>query len=203
MKSARRRKTKDPCPKCYLHKFRCICHLIPRLDFKTRLCLIVHHRELKRTTNTGQLAIHSLVNSQMIVRGLKDEGTLDLTKLLSPNYRSVLFYPSDEAEELNSCFVKKSILPIQLIVPDGNWRQASKVATRHKEIANLERVKLSQVNSRTQHLRTEHFDNGMSTLEAVAYAFGVLEDLKAQQSLLSVYDAKLQQTLLGRGVKKS
>lgn len=197
----RKRKTKNPCSGCGLNPELCLCSEIPVLTLKTKLCLIIHHRELKRTTNTGRLALKSLTNSEMRIRGEKDKGPLDLSDLLVPNYRTVLFYPGDEAQELTTEFVKQSPLPIQLLVPDGNWRQASKVASRHPELQNIERIKISAKNTATQHLRAEHFDAGMSTLEAIAQALGIIEGAEAKDALLKLYQLKLSRTLKGRGVR--
>ncbi|MBL7545401.1 MAG: DTW domain-containing protein [Bdellovibrionaceae bacterium] len=200
MSLTRKRKTKDPCLTCGLHKNLCICSMIPRLSLKTRVCLIIHHRELKRTTNTGRLALHSLVNSELRVRGDKDRTPLDLSDLLTPHVRSVLFFPTDDADELNEAFVNKSQRPIQLIVPDGNWRQASKVTTRHPELQHLERVKLNITNTGSQHVRAEHFASGMATLQAIAHALGIIEGPQVQEQLLRLYKAKLNATLKGRGI---
>ena len=196
---SRKRKTKDPCPGCGLHRNLCVCNLIPSLKLKTRVCLIVHYKELKRTTNTGQLAIKSLVNSEMRIRGQKDAEPLDLTDLLKTEYRTLLFYPSEDAVELTAEFVKQSSLPIQLVVPDGNWRQASKVNSRHPELNGVTRVKISAPNNSEQHLRAEHMAEGMATLQAIAYALGIIEGPAAMHPLLALYQAKLQNTLLGRG----
>lgn len=195
----RKRKTKDPCLDCGLHKILCLCHLIPYLDLKTRLILVIHHRELKRTTNTGRLAIKSLKNSVMCVRGQKDSGALDLSNILTSNYRTLLFFPSDEAKELTTELVSESPLPIQLIVPDGNWRQASKVASRHPELSHTERVKISCPNTSTRHLRAEHFAEGMSTLQAIALALGIIEGAEVQNQLQQLYQEKLNRTLKSRG----
>lgn len=200
MKLDRKRKTKDPCLECGLHKSLCLCHLIPTLTLKTRVCLVIHHRELKRTTNTGRLAIRSLPNSEMRVRGVKDQGPMDLSDLLTTGYRSLLFYPSDEARELTSDLVAETRLPVQLIVPDGNWRQASKVSIRHPELKSVERVKISTINSASIHLRAEHFDEGMSTLQAIALALGIIEGPPVGHQLLALYEEKLKRTLEGRGV---
>jgi DTW domain-containing protein len=194
------RKTKDPCPVCGLHKERCICASIPKLDLKTRLCLVIHRRELKRTTNTGQLAVHSLVNSEMRVRGEQGQ-PLDLSDLITPKYRTVLFFPSDDAIELTSDFVAESDLPIQLIVPDGNWRQASKVFSRQKELEGIPKVKIGKPNLASIHLRKEHLQEGMSTLEAIAEALAVIEGREAVESLFLLYQAKLKATLAGRPLK--
>lgn len=197
-KVSRQRKTIDPCPTCFLHRQRCICESIPRLDLKTRVSLIIHAKELKRTTNTGRLAVHALVNSGMYVRGKTTE-RLDLSSLLVPDYESYVLFPSDDAIHLEDVRPKK---PIQLIVTDGNWRQASKLNTRHPELRHLPRVKISAENMARYHLRKEHFSEGMATLEAIALALQVIEGEEVGKSLKALYQKKLQATLQGRGVKE-
>lgn len=198
----RKRKTKNPCPGCGLHLNLCICSIIQILTLKTRVVLVVHRKELKRTTNTGQLALKSLANSEMRIRGELDKNPLKLADLLTANYRTFLFFPSDDAIELSTELVKSSPVPIQLIVPDGNWRQASKVFTRHPELGSIQKVKISTANNASLHLRTEHFPEGMATLQAIALALGITEGLDVQEILLRLYDAKLRQTLIGRGKQK-
>lgn len=195
-----KRKTLDPCLECGLHKTLCICAHIPRLKLKTKVSLIIHAKELKRTTNTGRLAIKALENSEMFIRG-EGKAPLDLTPLLmGPNYRTLLFYPSSDAIELTPQLVHKSALPIQLIVPDGNWRQAGKVHTRHPELKELPRVMIKTENKAQFHLRKEHSKEGMATLEAIAHALGIIEGEAAGGPLLDLYQKKLSQTLKGRGL---
>lgn len=196
----RKRKTKDPCPVCFVNPERCICSAIPSLSYKTRLCLVVHAKELKRTTNTGRLAVKALQNSEMRIRGEGREA-LDLSDLLVSEYRTVLFYPSDDAVGLTKEFVEQDSRPIQLIVPDGNWRQASKVHYRHHELRDIPRVMIKAANTAKYHLRAETTEEGMATLQAIAEAFGVIEGAAAREALMKVYTAKLNATLIGRGVK--
>jgi len=162
--------------------------------------LVIHSKELKRTTNTGRLALEALTNSEMRIRG-KERETLDLSSLLSPAYRTLLFYPSDNAVELNHEFIEGGKLPIQLIVPDGNWRQASKVHYRHQELQDIPRVKISTPNKAQFHLRAENTESGMSTLEAIARALGIIEGPQVQDELMKLYQKKLEETMKGRGVK--
>ncbi|MFM6928154.1 MAG: tRNA-uridine aminocarboxypropyltransferase [Bdellovibrio sp.] len=192
----RKRKTVDPCPICFLHRQRCICDSIPKHDLKTRVSLIIHAKELKRTTNTGRLALHALVNSEMYVRGQSTE-RLDLSSLLVPSYESYVLFPSDDAVNLEDIKPQK---PIQLIVTDGNWRQASKLNTRHPELSHLPRVKIGAANTARYHLRKEHFSEGLSTLEAIALAIRIIEGEAVGDSLLALYHRKLTATLQGRGV---
>ncbi len=194
----RKRKTKDPCLGCYLHKNLCICDLTPRMTLRTRVVLLVHHRELKRTTNTGRLAHRALINSEMLVRGRPGE-PLNLSHLTTTDYRNLIYFPSAEAVELSPQFVAADSRPIRLIVPDGNWRQASKVPYRHSELRDLAHVKISEPNQATNHLRAEHMPEGMATLEAIARALGIIEGDEVESQLTVFYRAKLERTLLARG----
>lgn len=190
------RKTKAPCPVCALHRERCICAVIPKLSLKTQVLLLIHAKELRRATNSGQLAVRALTNSSLHVRGASRE-RLDLTPYLTDEYETYLFYPSPEARDLATLHPRK---PVRLIVPDGNWRQAAKVHSRHPELADVPRVKLSEVNLSQHHLRKEHMPEGFSTLEAIARAIHHLEGAEAGASLMALYHAKLRATLEGRGV---
>lgn len=192
----RQRKTKDPCVICRLHRERCICAQIPQLNLRTRVALIVHAKELKRTTNTGRLALHALPNSCLVVRGEQRERT-DLSGLLTDDYQSLLLYPGEGAIDLREFALGPK--PIQLLVPDGNWRQAGKVAIRHPELCRVPRVKISALhNPGAPRMRREPVAGGMATLEAIAHAISQLEGEAIGQHLLELYQAKLKATLKGR-----
>lgn len=156
MLKVRKRKTVDPCPICRMHRERCICHHIPKLNLKTKLSLVIHHRELKRTTNTGRLAVQALENSAIYIRG-QDRTPLDLSSILLPEYESYLLYPSEEAIDIETI---KPAKPVHLIVSDGNWRQAGKLHRRHPELRFLPRVRISEKNTAQFHIRQEHFSEG-------------------------------------------
>lgn len=196
---SRKRKTKEPCQVCFLNPALCLCDSIPQLHLKTRITLVIHARELKRTTNTGRLALKALTNSEMRVRGA-DKNPVDLSSLLTPQYQTFLFYPSDDAVALTPSLVAESTKPIQLIVPDGNWRQASKVHYRHTELKNIPRVMIKDINLSEHHLRAEHTPEGMATLQAIAFALGIIEGEDVKNQLLRLYQTKLERTLIGRGV---
>jgi DTW domain-containing protein YfiP len=158
--------------------------------------------ELKRSSNTGRLALRALVNSEMRVRGDTREA-LDLRDLLTDRYRTFLFYPSVDAVELDHELVAQDRTPIQLIVPDGSWRQAGKVQHRHPELRDVPRVKIGAPNLSKFHLRAQHRPEGMATLQAIAHALGVIEGDLVKAQLMKLYQAKLEQTLLARGLLSS
>jgi DTW domain-containing protein YfiP len=110
----------------------------------------------------------------MRVRGQTRE-TLDLRDLLTSQYRTFLFYPSDDAVELDKELVAQDQKPIQLIVPDGTWRQASKVHYRHHELKDVKRVMISTPNSSKFHLRAQHRREGMVTYRRSPMLLGLLK----------------------------
>ncbi len=50
------------------------------------------------------------------------------------------------------------------------------------------------------HLRAQHRREGMATLQAIAHALGVIEGDLVKAQLMKLYHAKLEQTLIGRGL---
>ena len=195
----RTRKIKDQCPMCAASRTLCLCDAVPSIELNTKICLVIHRRELKRSSNTGLLALRALVNSEMRIRGEGRE-TLDLKDLLTPQYRTFLFYPSDDAVELDKELVVQERTPIQLIVPDGTWRQARKIHSRHHELKDVPRVKISTPNNSTFQLRAQSRPEGMATLQAIAHGLGVIEGDLVGAQLMKLYHAKIERTLIGRGL---
>lgn len=155
--------------------------------------------ELKRSSNTGRLALRALVNSEMRVRGETRE-PLDLSDLLTDRYRTFLFYPAVDAVELDHELVAQERTPIQLLVPDGTWRQAKKVHSRHRELKDVPRVKIGVPDISKFHLRAQHRPEGMATLQAIAHALGVIEGDLVKAQLMKLYIAKVERTMIGRGL---
>lgn len=193
-----KRRTKEPCLKCFLHLERCICSELPSIETKTRLALIIHAQELKRTTNTGRLAHFVLPNSSLHIRGhLEHRSHLEVD--LKLNLEPLLLYPSEKAEPLTEALAQGLNRPALLIVPDGNWRQAAKVPQREPLLKDIRHVKLMPKQlDQSRVLRKEHNPCGMATLQAIAMAYEILEGSEIGAELHRVYRLKLEATLAGR-----
>jgi DTW domain-containing protein len=195
----RQRKTKEPCGICAASRHACLCDVVPRIELRTKICLVIHHRELSRSSNTGLLALRALVNSEMRIRGEGREA-LDLEDLLTSQYRTFLFYPSNNAIELDEALVMQEATPIQLLIPDGTWRQARKIHSRQRELKDLPRVKISTPNNSTFQLRAQSKPERMATLQAIAHGLGIIEGDPVRAQLMKLYYAKIERTLKGRGI---
>ena len=192
-------KPKQRCSICGSSPTLCMCAKLPRLELRTRVALVIHRHELLRSSNTGMLAVRALVNSELRIRG-ESRAALDLSDLLSPHYRSLLYYPSADAIELNAALVAADPRPIQLIVPDGTWRQARKIHSRQHELRDVPRVKISTRNDTAFQLRAQSRPEGMATLLAIASALGIIEGEAVARQLMQLYQARVARTLSARGL---
>jgi DTW domain-containing protein len=194
---------KARCEKCQLPLELCACSLMPSYDLPTRLVLLLHAQELKKPSNTGQLATRVLKNSELRIRGAADRTPLDLEGLFDDNYETALLALHPNAQELNSDYVAKQKKPLRLLVPDGTWTQASRLASKlQKKFPDLPMVKLKADTPSMYRLRTEHDPNGMATYEAIARALGVLEGQKIREEMEKFFLIFSDRMLYTRGKLK-
>lgn len=196
---SRRSNTASRCDRCRLHLSLCICAMIPRLETRTRLVLVVHRSEYIKTTNTGRLAAACLVNSEVLVRGHEDAPTEPIH--IPPGSQGVVLFPADDAIALAELApsLRSAGQSVTLVVPDGNWRQASKVRGRVPGLSALPCVMLPAGVPSAYRLRSESHPVGMATLEAIARAMGILEGREVQEGLERPFRAMVERTLWSRG----
>ncbi len=177
----------------------CICGEIRKLDVRSQLCVVMHRDEAIKTTNTGSLAARCLSGSSVMVHGKRGQ-TLDVPDLTGR--RGLLLFPSVEATPLDSATHAPHLTgtPVTLFVPDGTWRQATKMRRRVPWLRDMEPVSLPQGPETAYHLRRETKDGGLATAEAIARAFGVLEGPEVQTELERVFRVMVERTLFSRGL---
>jgi DTW domain-containing protein YfiP len=182
-----------------MHQTVCVCGLLPRLETRTRLVLVIHRLEVQKTTNTGKLATMCLPNSETLVRGFQTD--TEPPAQWPEGSQPLLLFPFEDAVPLES-YARENLgdgRPVTLFVPDGNWRQASKVRKRVPGMANVPCVTLPKGDRAPRRLRLETRDDGLATIEAIARAFGVLEGPAVEEALSFVFRAMVERTLWTRG----
>ena len=192
---SRRDNTDLRCARCRMHESLCVCALMPRLVTRTRLALVIHRYEERKPTNTGRLATECLTNSEVFVRGHKDAPSGPFT--WDPETEPLLLFPHPGATVLAAR--PSTARPVTLIVPDGNWRQASKVRNRVPGLRDVACVTLPPDVPSIYRLRSEAHANGLATVEAIARALGILEGPEVRVALESVFRAMVERTLWSRG----
>jgi DTW domain-containing protein YfiP len=177
-----------------MHATLCICDLVPQLRTRTQLTLLVHYREARKPTNTGQLAARCLEGSTIEITGERERPLpMPVTGELQP----ILLYPADDAVPIAQ-FAARSV---RLIVPDGTWRQASKMRRRIAGLDAIPCVTIDQVTT-TYRLRAEPKEGGLATLEAIAAALRILEGHDGpaiEAAMLAVFRVMVERTLWLRG----
>jgi DTW domain-containing protein len=202
------------CVRCRMHDALCMCALLPRIETQTRLLLVVHRTEWQKPSNTGSLGAACLVNSEVLVRGTSPAKWLpgglrkpprntepEAPSLDAEKTQIVVLYPAADAISLEQLApeLRADRRPVTLIVPDGNWRQASKVRQRVPWLHGVRCAGLSSAGPSHYRLRTESHPHGLATLEAIARAFGILESADVQVALERVFAAMVERTLWARG----
>jgi len=195
----KRRHIKPKCPDCLLHADLCICKLVEPIETKTRLVLLIHFIEERKSTNTGKLATVVLNNSECRIRGKLNE-PVNLEGIVDPRRETLVLFPYEDATDLTPDYIARIQKPVTLVVPDGTWRQAWKIVPNEPALAALPRVKLSMNGPPTRYqLRHEHRADGLATFEAIARAIGLFEGSEVQRKMERLFEEKIQRMLFTRG----
>lgn len=188
------------CPSCKIHKTLCFCDAIHEVKTKTRISIIMHHRETHLTSNTANLARLVLPNCEISLRGLPNNPfsieTLKLNKLEIPLY----LFPHEDAVELSPEFLEKNVdKRFHLIVPDGTWSQAVKFYRREAGLSGIQCVKLAPGGPGRYKLRKSSDENRLSTYEAISRALGILEQShELQKEMEVIFDTMVERVIRGR-----
>ncbi len=193
-----RSKRSERCEVCLMHTAHCLCSELPSLDLLTRVVVIMHHREWLKPTSTARLYTLSAPNSEIRIRGDKDI-PFHTDGIVTEDRRCLYLFPSGDARVLSTEMVDEDPRPISLIVPDGSWRQASKIGQREPAFIHLPRVVLPDMGPSRYRLRSEPKVGGLSTFEAIARALRILEGEETYQALDSLFTKMVERTLATRG----
>lgn len=186
------------CTRCRLHAACCICeHLVP-LDLETRVVLIMHYKELPKTTATGPLALAALDNSELHVHGRRGQ-PVELDHLHDEQRRVLVLFPQAGACPLSEAFRNEDRRPVTLVVPDGSWRQASRICRRIGAVARAQPVTLAPGQTTRWGVRRETHPAGLATFEAIARALGYLESESVRRELESSFERMVTATYQNRG----
>lgn len=195
--------TQGRCGRCWIFKPLCVCgEFVPR-ETRTRVIIVMHRRELTLATNTARLAALCLSRCEIRVRGLEDERLSQQGLVPTADVQPVVLFPYEDAEVLDPAWLDRHDVasrPVTLIVPDGNWRQGRKAATREPGLKDLPRVKLAPGPLSRYRLRKEHQPQFVSTFEAIARALGVLEGNPVlREELEAFFEKRVERSLWASG----
>jgi DTW domain-containing protein YfiP len=195
-----------------MHRSLCICSLLPRIETRTRVVLIVHQLEAVKPTNTRLVAARCLPSATVVYRGRAPEGVAPAgahgevgatpdwpaaVAAAAAGARPLVLYPHPSATPLEDWRGRTEA--VALVVPDGTWAQATRIHARFAARAG-DPPCVSLPASRTgKRLRMGRSPHQMATLEAVALALGILEGPAIRDALLHIYRVMADRTLWTNG----
>lgn len=187
-----------PCPACRLPGWLCVCALAPRLAVRTPLVLVVHVHDLPRTSNTVRLLALAVPGVTVLPHGAPP-APADPAAHVPAGATPVVLFPGRGARPLTPGLVAALPSPPALVVPDGSWRQASRMVKRLPLLAGAVKASLPDRGLPGPSVRRNREGHRVSTYEAVARALCVLEGEAVAGPLLDFYRRATDRMLLVRG----
>lgn len=179
------------CQRCWIRLEFCVCPHLPRVETRTRVLVVRHERESWKSTGTARVAGLALPNLTFVDF---DDDPAGVNERLPALDDAVLLFPSETPAPW------PTTPPSTLVVIDGTWRQTRRMFTKLPRLHGLPRVQLDGPPATTLRLRDTSFEQGRSTLEAIAEALGRLEGPAVQEPLLRLHADFVERVLKARGV---
>lgn len=170
------------CTACALPLAACLCAELEPLSIATRVVVRMHRVESTKLTNTGRLVPKLVAGAELEIVGI----TPPPEARPREGERRLLLFPSANARKLAPELTRDG--PITLVVPDGSWSQARRIAQHELRRADVELVSLPDPGTSRYRLRRKPLEGGLATLEALAHALGALEGAHVEQHLLRAFD---------------
>lgn len=193
----RGRRDTDRCAQCRLRSDLCICALIQPIATRTRVVVVMHRIERYKSTNTARLLAAALKNASLTEWGVWGEECV-----LPPLAQAAVLFPDPSAETLTAKWVARQREPVTLVVPDGNWRQATKVVRKTEQLRGLPKLALPEGPPTRFILRRNTRPGATCTIEAAARALAILEGpergLDVQRHLEQLFDELQRRVLWSR-----
>ncbi len=185
------------CRTCRLRLADCVCANAPRLDIATRLIVIIHAKEWRRSSNTGYLARLATKTGEVRIHGLPHL-TVNSNGIDTDPRATLALYPGRGALPLTAEFLATLPRPLTLLVPDGNWMQAKNMMRRLPMLARAQPVRLDGPSLGLACLRRNAYPDRMSTFEAIAQALGKLENEAIAATMLDFFQRLLPYMALSK-----
>lgn len=174
------------CEICYMHKGDCICAIAPAVHPRSPISLVMHVSEVFKTTSTARLIPLSIPSARVQIRGLSKGFThpyldylakrgRDEAMIFTGTYQKLALFPSREALDIGEFKDEWNQGKLELLIPDGNWNQASRMVHREKIFEGSIPVRLNSKSKGNYLFRTQVEDGRFSTFESLIRSLEILE----------------------------
>ena len=179
------------CPRCWILQAHCICGDVPTVKTRTEVVVVRHERESWKSTGTARIAALAMPNLRILDFGEDAEPARGALPEEVAGGAHLLF-PTDEVTPFGE--VKR------LILLDGTWRQTRRMYVKLPALHPVPKFSLPQKQAKVLRLRDSKFEDGRSTLEAIAEAIALLEGDEVAAPLHALHAAYVERVFRARGV---
>ena len=170
---------------------------------RSRVVLVLHQSEARKSSNTGRLAVRCLPNSLVVAHGrLPDSAGEGRLLVTGPPYpwqdgqgAPVLLFPDENARPIEEW--RASHEAVTLIALDGTWAQAARARRRLPGLLDLASASVP-TGPPLHRIRDDPRPGRLGTLEALGRALGVLEGGHVQAQLEAILAKAAQRLRHGR-----
>lgn len=168
----------------------CWCSSLPNptIEIKSRVLILQHPAEEKRTLRTALMLQLGLQKGRCIVYRGKRFPNPNSHEELAPILNAantILLYPSNNAVPLEQ--IRQQLQNFEncnLVLIDGTWPQAKSIYASSPQLQQLRQVKLITGGNSDYIIRTQPTEGCLSTLETAAQCLAILENRPELKEIL-------------------
>jgi len=180
------------CQRCLILQAQCICAHLPTVKTKTEVVIVRHEREGWKSTGTARIAALAMPELRLLEFG--EDAEPALSALPAEVSGAHLLFPGPDAQPLAAGAVTK------LIVLDGTGGETGGMWARLPWLQAGPKGGLPPKQAKVLRRRESKFEEGRSTLEAIAEAIALLEGDEAAAPLHALHADYVQRVFKARGV---
>ena len=179
------------CKRCQYPSVTCVCSAVSCIENQSKVIILQDKNEVNNAKNTARLLALSLTNFSIITSDdMPNLKQLQEACVKDP-FSFALFFPSNNSNAFEShlaTLLKNSTnmpSPIKnLLFIDGTWRKAKRLYLSNTWLQSLPSFHFNEQLQGLYRIRKTSVDNGLSTLEAVAYVVSKTDEVPTK----SLYD---------------
>jgi len=202
-----RRSGQPRCEGCGVIAPRCICARLPRVALPFRLVVVQHGKERSKPTHTARLLPRVLERCTIVTYAtrarpwspaLLDDATRGARDGDAPDERRVLLFPDADATPLDRATAASwGETPHCLVVIDGSWRQAGRIARKGDGLRELPRFALPPGAASRWSVRRAPRPAAVATFDAIVRVAELLPDRGTAAALARAWELLLDAQLVG------
>ena len=167
---------------------------MPTVATRTEVLVVRHEREGWKSTGTARIAQLAMPNLRIIEYG--EDAEPAKSALPAEIAGACLLFPGEGATTLRPDGERIS----RVIVLDGTWRQTRKMFSKLPALHGVPKVQLPAGAAKVLRLRESTFEEGRSTLEAIAETIELLEGKDVAAPLYTLHSDYVERVFRARGV---